>query len=514
MRGYILKLFTTGGIVILLRALGFHKISDGIMRILTDQLNAHIKKEAQTNDIPILWWPAVDGGKNGAKSKYISEHYVKKQLYSGNHVFCILTDTEPASSYTAKTIQLKDDPERTFQKLFKAKKVVKHFYIYFHDELLGGLCYLKICSYLPFSCEFYFNGHNAIRVQLDKEGISYRMKDNAFTMVDNPKRLREIAESITGRQVQDRITFWMNRFFRFNKGTYSTRSKHLQHEWFMSQTEICSNIIFKSARFATNLFERLMDKFVRFGSPDSLSQVFDKRRLPEKSKSTGRLFDHNVCLKHWLFGNSIKQYNKAGYYIRTETTINKPKSLGLKKPVLYMQAYLWSGIGCNGRLFDCCADVDTSSLSQNAPELFSKPVLTPKGQKVAAPDLRKERQLALLNELTRPKYAVFGFKTAHLMDALPHIFRNPAQIRYEMAKLTHRGVIKKKKGQSLYMVTANGWKWIHVTIVATMKFANPIISMPWKQEAKKHVEQPSEIEAGYQAINQGFHQLTQAFALI
>ncbi len=282
-RGYILNLFTTGGIVILLRALGFNKLSDGIMRILTDQLNAHIEKEAQKHNTPIHWWPSVDGGKNGAKSKYVSDHYVRNRSYSGNHLFCILTDTEPASSYTAKTIQSKVPGKRAFQKLFKARKVVKHFYIYFHDELLGGPSYLKICSYLPFTCEFYFNGHNAVRVQLDKEGLKYRMKDNAFMWVENPERLKEIAESISGRQIQDRIDFWMDRFFRFNKGSYSTRSKYLQHDWFMSQTEVCSNIIFKSATFATNLFERLMDKFVRFGSPESLSQVFDKKRLPKKS---------------------------------------------------------------------------------------------------------------------------------------------------------------------------------------------------------------------------------------
>ncbi|MBF0448032.1 MAG: hypothetical protein HQL67_07530 [Magnetococcales bacterium] len=236
--------------------------------------------------------------------------------------------------------------------------------------------------------------------------------------------------------------------------------------------------------------------------------------MPKKSKSTRRLFDHNVCIKHWLFGNSIKQYNKAGHYIRTETTINRPKSLGLQKPVLYLQAYLWSGIGCNGRLLDRCADIDPSSLDQNNSELFSKPVITSTGKKVAAPDLRKGRQLALLNELTNPKHAVFGFRTTHLLTALPRLFRKPAQIRYEMAKLIHRGVVKKEKGKNLYKVTSSGWKWIHLTIAATMKFANPIFSMGWKQEAKKLVAQPSQLEEAYQSINQGFRQISQALAMI
>ncbi len=484
------------------------------MRILTDQLNAHIEKDAQKHNIPIHWWSSVDGGKNGAKSKYVAEHYVCNQIFSGNHVFCILTDTEPASSYTAKTIQSKVTGKKAYQKLFKARKVVKHFYIYFHDELLGGPSYLKICSYLPFTCEFYFNGHNAIRLQLDKEGLKYRMKDNAFTWVENPERLQEIAKSITGRQIQERIDFWMNRFFRFNKGSYSTRSKYLQHDWFTSQTEVCSNIIFKSATFASSLFERLMDKFVRFGSPDSLSQVFDKKRLPKKSKSTRSFFNHNVCMKHWLFGNSIKQYNKAGHFIRTETTINRPKLLGLKKPVLYIQAYLWSGIGCNGRFLDCCADVDPSSLPSDMLDPFTKPVITDKGKRVGAPDLRSDRQLALINELSQQKYTVFGFKTSHLFDALRHQFQNPAQIRYELAKLIHRGIVKKIKNKSFYMVTADGWKWIMVTITAIMKFTKPMISSSWKRAAKKTSSQPSQIEEGYQTISQGLSQLVQAFALI
>ena len=62
-------------------------------------------------------------------------------------------------------------------------KPVKQYYIYVHDEVLGGPCYLKISSYLPFQSEFYFNGHNAIKLNLDREGVSYKMKENSFINV-------------------------------------------------------------------------------------------------------------------------------------------------------------------------------------------------------------------------------------------------------------------------------------------------------------------------------------------
>jgi hypothetical protein len=97
------------------------------MRLLTDQLNGHIQKMAQTKGVPVHWWPSMGGGTDGAKSKFVQEHYAKA----------------------------------------------------LHRE--RGSSLLKISSYLPFECEFYFNGHNAVQVQ-----------------------------SI---------------FFKFDKGTYSTRSK-------------------------------------------------------------------------------------------------------------------------------------------------------------------------------------------------------------------------------------------------------------------------------------------------
>ena len=199
----------------------------------------------------------------------------------------------------------------------------------------------------------------------------------------------------------------------------------------MTQTEVCTNTIFKSARFCTNLFERLLDKLSRFGSPDSIASIFSKRPCRSSSKKTQRLYDNNACVKNFFRGNAIKQYNKTGYLIRTETTINNPKSLGLNKPVCYLQSYLWFGVKCNDRLLDHCAEVDLSTISEEVLDLMSQPTQDKKNRRVSAPDLRKPRQTALFEQLLKPKYFVDGFKTADLANALSSDFRNSAQIRYK-----------------------------------------------------------------------------------
>ena len=512
LRGYILWLFFPAGVVKFLRAMGFRKLSNGVMRILTDQLNAHIQKVAQAKGIPIHWWPSMGGGKDGAKQKFVQEQYAQLDQGNGDRLYCILTDKEPAKTFVCRELVAKNGKKH--EKIYDCRKPVKQYYIYFHDQLLGGPCYLKISSYLPFQCEFYFNGHNAIQVHLDKQGVHYRRHDNAFVDVDDPEAIRKAVESLNGRAVLNRVAYWMNIFFKFDKGKYSTCSKYLHHEWYLSQVEISSNIAFRSARFCTSLFERLLDKFQRLGLPESIAQIFSRRSHRGTISNTfWRLYDNNACIKHWFRGNSIKQYNKTGSFIRTETTINNPKSLGLQKPVLYLQACLWKGVECNNRLLDCCADVDVSSISDQECHFFTKPVIDPAGRRVSAPDFRKDRQAALAKELLKPKYRVHGFKTADLQKNLSGLFRNPAQIRYEMNKLKARGVVIKNNNQSFYTVTKKGFSWLWLEICSANHFKNPMISRTMKNDVLQLAAQPSQIEEAYDSIQRGLSMLTQQLAI-
>jgi hypothetical protein len=72
-------------------------------------------------------------------------------------------------------------------------------------------------AYLPFPCEFYFNGHNVIKRQLEEKGIAYRMKDNAFTWVEEPEVFQQIAQSLTGRQLKERIAYWLGPFLQIRQ---------------------------------------------------------------------------------------------------------------------------------------------------------------------------------------------------------------------------------------------------------------------------------------------------------
>ncbi|MBI5787608.1 MAG: hypothetical protein HZA78_01965 [Candidatus Schekmanbacteria bacterium] len=178
LRGYILWMFSPANLINFLRKQGFNRHTNRVMRIFTDQLNSHIEKTAKALNIPILWWPSVDGGTNGDKLRYVEQHYASKINKKNNHTYCIIADMESSSSYATR--ELTAGSGKPWDKMYKCRKIVKHYYIYFHDQLLGGPCYLKLSSYFPFQPEFYFNGHNVIRLAMDKKGIAYRKDENAF----------------------------------------------------------------------------------------------------------------------------------------------------------------------------------------------------------------------------------------------------------------------------------------------------------------------------------------------
>ena len=157
--------------------------------------------------------------------------------------------------------------------------------------------------------------------------------------------------------------------------------------------------------------------------------------------------------------------------------------------------------------------MDISTIYEGEADPFDQPILDHKDHKVTPPDLRKERQLSLCEELLKPKYTVNGFKTAELQRTLSDLFGNSAQIRYEMKKLVARGAIKKKKNKSFYRVTETGWKWLWASITSKHYFRNPVISATFKTDPLKIPTQPHILEEGLGLINQGLSQITQGLAV-
>ena len=79
LRGYVQHLFVEGSVIKLLRNLGFSSHSNGVMRVLTDKFNSHIKKTANKLGVQMHWWGSKEKQKYHSKIDLIQDLY-KDQL--------------------------------------------------------------------------------------------------------------------------------------------------------------------------------------------------------------------------------------------------------------------------------------------------------------------------------------------------------------------------------------------------------------------------------------------------
>lgn len=449
-----------------------------------------------------------------SKIDFIHDHY-KNTLCKENKkskVIAIIRATENVRTFTNKDIRTKDG--KLFTKMYSVNKFVSQYYIYIDDEKLG-LCYLKISSYIPFVSEFYFNGHNYLKKQFDLADKKYTMKDNSFTKVEDLEMLNNLVTNFQPSIALNRISHWMNIFFKFDQGQKSTCSKLLKHNWFSYQTEISTNLIFKSAKFANAYFDKILSKHHTIGLPDKLTEIFSLSREKNTSKTTQNKFKTKAVIKHWLEGNSIKCYNKSGCLLRVETTINKPDlpGLKLKKPAINLMAYFWYGLGSNSRYIETILDIDISILSDDIYRKYQDPVINKNGIKIAAPDLRKEHQMKFLEALLSSSHRSLGFRNKDLKRILGESWKT-AKIAYELSKLRERGAVKKIQSSHYYSLTKEGFIWIFYSFFNSTHISKPLLSGSYKKEIFSISDQPSIIEGAYSEINRAVSLIASEFKLV
>ena len=325
---------------------------------------------------------------------------------------------------------------------------------------------MKISSYIPFVSEFYFNGHNYLKKQ-------------------------------------------------FDQGQKSTRSKLLKHNWFTYQTEISTNLVFKSAKFANAYFDNILSKHHTIGLPDKLTEIFSLSRQKNNGKTTQNKFKTKAVIKHWLEGNSIKCYNKSGCLLRVETTINKPDlpGLKLKKPAINLMAYFWYGLQSNSRYIETISDIDISILNEEVYKKYQAPFKSAKGVKIPAPDLRKEHQIEFLKVLLSSANRSFGFRNKDLKQMLTGNWKT-AKIAYELRKLRVRGAVKKIQSSHYYQLTKEGYIWIFYSFFNLRHMLKPLLSNSYKNNGFADSNQPSVIEGAYYDINKAVSLIMSEFKLV
>ena len=154
------------------------------LRDIAGQYKNWVTNRSQKWDAPLLDAPT------GRRDQFVDEKF---RHAKPDDVVVILHAREPARLLIANGNK-KDDRWH----LQYARRWVIQYNFYVNDARWGPM-FVRVCPYFPFSARVCLNQHHWLANRMREEGIDFQQCSNAFLNCGNPKRLQELADSLTAK---------------------------------------------------------------------------------------------------------------------------------------------------------------------------------------------------------------------------------------------------------------------------------------------------------------------------
>ena len=258
----------------------------------------------------------------------------------------------------------------------------------------------------------------------------------------------------------------------------------MDYYWSAYQSEWATDVLFRDRASLGAIYPALVRHAMHhFQSPDVLGFLGQKITTRFTGELTTSFKDRpeGVRVKHFLAGNSIKMYDKAGSVLRVETTIGNPTPFKVFRPAQdatdgkYEWRPLRKGIAdlhrraevsqrANNTYLDALGAVsDDTPASQVFDEVARH--TSWHGRRVRALRIGDPGDIAVLQAISRGEFATSGFRNADIRDLLfPKKRIAPVEEVKKLSARTGRllrllrahGLIRKVQRSHRYRLTPRG----------------------------------------------------------
>ena len=460
LNAYVPRLQTSGGVFTWLRDVrGMPIPSPAVLGQIGTAFVHDVRHFAQTRNVLLEPFP-----KGVRKDEYVRP-YVERAIAEGRTgVVFIGTAQERAHSYRGVRAATRTPGAVSFD--FKRTQVlVSWIYFYLIDPECGP-CFIKLCTYAPFTGRFYVNGHEWAKRQATKAGLNFTALDNGFATVTAPERLRGICARFGPAQINAAFRRWI----AVLPHPFTDRDRRAGVDYHLSvlQAEISLTQVFTHARYARAFFEQAIRDHLDLGRPDQMALLF-QRRVTRRTygRFQTRVVTHGVSptLQAFFKHSDIKQYLKAshGYHaLRTETTFNDTYDIGVGRSLKNLPALITFGRALNRRLLAAECDSARCLSAVEAVDRVVQPTVQGR-DRVSALHFGEPRARALETALclfTFGPLAPQGFRAQHLRTVIPNLSGratySAAQASYDLRRLCRKGFIERQPHSHRYRLTTWG----------------------------------------------------------
>lgn len=342
-----------------------------------------------------------------------------------------------------------------------------HYYFYFIDEEFG-LCHLRVPTWVPFTLQFYCNGHSALACSLRREGIDFVQQDNAFLRVANLARAQALANAFNPEQLHRRLkryAHWLcpvaDVFF------------HDDWHWSIRQAEYSTDLMFRSREILGPLYDAISRQAVLAADAPRVSAFLGKKITPALSQEVGSRLSTRIegrCIKHYMGAAGVKVYDKFARVLRVETTVNdlsffkhhrkvehkdgqSTRELApLKKSIYSLIDLREILLGCNQRYLAFLSTLDDPSAGERDLQRLSQPRVG-RDPTVKGLNFFSATDQALLRTLQHGEFNIHGWRRRDLVAKLDI---TPSAMSRQLKRLHLLGLIKKVTHTYRYYLTRLG----------------------------------------------------------
>ena len=471
-RGHLLRLMRDGGMYFFLEAAGVRLLDykDFVLSI-SERIKDASLAEARKLDRPVHYLDSPKVSKEELARQCLARHPVK------NGLICVLKAVEPCMSFEYHRSQ--DHNERGLK--LRPKKCL-HLYKYFLHPRFGFMN-VRLQTWFPFNVQICLNGREWLARQFEREGRSdFKRADNCFPWLGNP----DLAQRRMNEQLATDWPRALDAIARSINPLHQAifKPSPMAYYWSAYQTEWATDVLFKDPRTLAEIYPPLLRHAMHhFKSPDVM------RFLGQKAHGnfTGEIITsfkdrpEGVRVKHWVRGNSVKMYDKAGSVLRIETTVGQTTDFKvlrpphddpdgklewrpLRKGVADLHRRAQVSQRSNHAYLDALAIVDDTTPCSQIFDTVSRPVID-RGRRVRALRLGDPDDIALLEAIARGEFATSGFRNRDLRRLLHPTPKNPSPlaVRHLAGKTSRRlrllrahGIIRKIPKTHRYRLTTHG----------------------------------------------------------
>jgi len=489
-----------------------YPVTRQLLHGIADHFQKWLKGWTENARVPVLDAP------KGRRDEFVEPYFKRAKP---DAIVVVLKAREPARIMIAI-----GDKTTDRWHLELSQRWVVQYNVYINDARWGRM-FIRMCPYLPFSARVCLNQHHWLANRMREDGIRFQQCANAFLNCAAPKRLQELADSLTAQDLVTCGQKWLARLTPF----FTRREREhagCEHRLFFSQVEYCDNLIFKRRAALDNLGERLLDANRTIGRPDKITTIFGRRVTKSyQGKLQTEIEDMNlpnpVIRTH--YGNGfIKQYVRDHLILRTEPTTNNVNDYGINKAVENLPALRKRLSEITDNYLNVQQDILETFIDRGQLRQLTQPTVTSTGRRIPGLKLDHPRQLALMHALVRFAHIAAGstFTTAEIY---PHVIKalgcapkefTFASLRYDLSKLRAKGLIAKLPRSRRYQLLPCGYSICLVFLKLFERIYAPLaagILSPIKSDVHLQPDKRSQLDRLYQRVVDDLNHLVHAVGL-